>query len=277
MNNKPTLMDLIEKTELGIHHIKVNDINELTTFFELTAQLDLIWRGQMLEKWKLESTLARLQGFPQTKKSLDSLLEIHLDRFKFSSRGRRGTNPLLNIDDDEWWALGQHYGLATPLLDWTFSPYVAAFFAFSNEISETDKDDTRVVYGLDRKFVEELSSVAAGFFKDDFEEVRFIKPYSNENTRLINQNGLFSFGPLTTDLESWLRGVYGHLSDRGTIPNAIMPKTAMFKLLISNNLRKQILIMLNRMNINYLTLYPDLEGASLHSNMSLSIKRYAFD
>ena len=46
-----------------------------------------------------------------------------------------GVAPALLAEDRTLWALGQHYGLPTRLLDWSISPYVAAFFAFADHLT----------------------------------------------------------------------------------------------------------------------------------------------
>jgi len=48
-----------------------------------------------------------------------------------------GVDPDLLAEDRTLWALGQHYGLPTRLLDWSTSPYVAAFFAFADHLART--------------------------------------------------------------------------------------------------------------------------------------------
>jgi hypothetical protein len=51
----------------------------------------------------------------------------YLEAFKVAAAGLRGPNPA-SLDTEQWWSLGRHFDLVTPLLDWTHSPYIAAFF-----------------------------------------------------------------------------------------------------------------------------------------------------
>jgi hypothetical protein len=52
--------------------------------------------------------------------------------------------------DERYWALGRHYGLKTPLLDWTASPFIALFFAFCDS---TAPDNDQALYALDASYV----------------------------------------------------------------------------------------------------------------------------
>lgn len=209
-----------------------------------------VFRGQASEKWLLEPSLNR---FLKDKDIIEynRTREQHLKSFKFSLRGR--TNVLKNIlnDEDELWALGQHHGLLTPMLDFSFSPYVAAYFAFYDK---ADNSEFRVIYSVQQYTIE----------KDFNSILKIYKPYTDHNQRLLNQSGLFVKYDTNIHLEKLFKDKFPE--ENGTI--------TLIKIRIPNNDRELCLRTLNRMNINHNTLFPDIEGTSNYCNLELSIKNY---
>lgn len=253
---------------------------------EMLDLREYIWRGQRCDNWTLDSTIDRLLDKSQIPpEDRPAFRAEHLRQFRLAVRGRRGLNPAPIRDDNEWWALGQHNGLCTPLLDWTKSPFVAAYFAFIGR--GTSQTGLRAVCALhvpsvefvcqriqaeeERRLIREArqtsqaSALAAGAsVLLPRPEVEFIAPFSDENQRLVNQGGLFTRAPDGMNIEEWVRARFKGASTDQTLR----------KLLIPNDDRPDCLKVLNRMNINHLTLFPDLYGASLYCNLYAEIERY---
>ena len=223
-----------------------------------------IYRGHRCDNSLLDSTLDRL-----LRKRHGYLDEKHvaaqLERFKYAARGRRGTNPPELRTENDWWALGQHHGLATPLLDWTASPYAAAYFAFCN--SRVDDTRKRVVFALSQNAVktkcDEIVKAHSGTGKPS--TIEFFKPLSDENSRLVNQGGLFTRAPLGINIEEWVKEKFKDEKKYWRL----------LKLRVPSSDRVKCLKELNKMNINHLTLFPDLYGASTFCNTSASISSYS--
>lgn len=222
-----------------------------------------IWRGQRCTDWPLEPSLDRaLRGKPGPARK--RLRRVHLESFKYAVRGRRGPYSAPMPSENDWWALGQHHGLHSPLLDWTRSPFAAAYFAFIGRGSK--QTPRRALYALSPTAIERKSKLVAGATPDGQkpEIVELVRPFSDDNPRLVNQAGLFTRAPDDIDLEAWVRAQFGGLNN----------EYVLIKVTVPNADREMCLRSLNRMNINHLTLFPDIMGASLFCNLDLEIDRY---
>lgn len=275
-------------TENGVRVVKLLSWRYYLEFTckEMLEHEAYIYRGQRNESWSLNTTLDRL-NVDKPYEYFTSMYK-HLDRFKFAVRGRRGTNPEKIESANDWWALGQHHGLATPLLDWSRSPFVAAYFAFIDVGSE--QDEYRAIYALHKPTIEyKVNDIHVALIMDQNDkreayekgvtlstedllfitrtplnrEVEFVQPLSDENHRLVNQNGLFTVVNKDLTIDEWVRENFeGETS------------AILIKIMIPERERIECLTTLNRMNINHLTLFPDLDGACKFTNLCGEIKNY---
>ena len=168
----------------------------------------------------------------------------------------------------DWLALGQHRGLPTRLIDWTYSPLVALHFA-TEDPAAFDRDgvvwcvdfvaaNRRLPARLRRMLREEGSDtftvemLAAFKTLRDFDRlsrdpfVVFLEPPAVDR-RILNQFALFSLmsDPSTT-LDDWVRD-HPDLCRRVTVPAS---------------LKLEIRDKLDQANVNERVLFPGLDGLS---------------
>jgi FRG domain len=187
---------------------------------------------------------------------------------------RKALHYLENIPDIadtfRWLALMQHHGAPTRLLDFTWSPYVAAFFAL--EANTTDA----AVWAINTP---KLGSNCFGpnAFHDDWvpepqlalqhfgfksvDDVAIGEPFF-KNQRLVAQSGTFA---CPYDITRPVDEILGR--SRNTIAKFVLQ---------GHKLRKQALDELYRMNVTHATLFSDLDGLACSLRYELE-SHFQFD
>ena len=224
-----------------------------------------IFRGQQRNDWDLIPSLARGSANGVfTPKQSKRCLEI----FRRAARGRKDLD--LTLEDDlEMWALGQHHGLKTPLLDWTLSPFVALFFAFEKEdLDAATASDSRVVFALNKTRIERRVGELLEEGSTADQVVRIFQPLGDSNRRLLSQAGVFLAVPPNESVTSWvLTNLGGETEGNADLSDSIM------KIHIPNERRAECLRALHRMNIHHASLFPDLIGSSAYTNFEFDVYR----
>ena len=223
------------------------------------------FRGQSDAEWPLFSSLSRyLKGY-----------EIHRDAWagqeeRIGRIFRRKAHLFLEHVPDardafQWLALMQHHGAPTRLVDFTWSPFVAAFFALERATKDAAVWAVFVpalwraahTFSFPKKQTklgpDELSLRNPGAYEELYlgNDVPFVS--SGEpmvmNKRLIAQSGTFIVpGVLHQPIEQILAGY----------PEA--GKTVAKFVLRTGALRSDAMLALYNMNLTNATLFPDLDG-----------------
>lgn len=239
-----------------------------------TPGIGKLFRGHADPDWKLSSAWERLRDHYKEFRPGEDAREIFRmttdpfedDQFLMIFKEQISRMPDIPTHalktKADWWAFGRHFGLYTPLLDWSQSPYIAAFFAFTDRLfsKDTGPEVDPVQYdNIDAQkqlVVWDLTMTKSLVNLPDL-DYRYASHYAFH--RQTRQVGAFTclIHDTFTDLESYLQSQdCGHLLTRYEIPCSSVDDAHI------------ALADLDRMNIHYGTVFPDPHGAMLYANRS---------
>jgi hypothetical protein len=205
------------------------------------------YRGQTDSRWELKTSFHRIAS--DIKVNLIDYLDKILPAVHYQVSAFHNEISDLNNPNEfrTFLPLIQHHGFPTPLLDWTLSPYIAAFFAFKDINDKNPQCDFVRIFVFDnvewsKSFEQPQNLRISKKFISNF------IPFAKNNPRLIPQKGVYTITNVN-DMEQHIKNCENHVT-----------KKFLTSFMFPVKERTIILRELSLMGINEMTLFPGLDG-----------------
>lgn len=206
-----------------------------------------VFRGVADSSWGLETTLDRFAPIqPEVRiEQSERLVEIFSEQCLGLSRPRKISSSK-NETDDEFDLIARHHGLPSPILDWTKSPFIAAYFAFADAAHKARPGPERVgIYMFNKTKGLEVADDEGSQERNqavlEISDHRLLVA----NHRAIEQQSIF----------------YKVLNTTKPLKDVLSPWLYLYTIPASH--RGFALAKLDGMNINHRALFKDLDAAAV--------------
>lgn len=206
-----------------------------------------IYRGHCDSSWALKTSLHRT-GQWKTPEDIKFYVEhiVPLVHESVAAWEGRKRNLADQFELAQFFAYLQHNGFPTPLLDWTYSPFIAAYFAFEGINHFEPQCDHVAVYTFDKDLWLRFYKQSYDYNDKDL-HVSVLEPSFIGNPKQFLQQGVFIYTNLE-DIESHV------------IQNQKGGTTFLRKYIMHCSERSSALRELRLMNITAMQLAPSIES-----------------
>lgn len=273
---------------MTIQEKKFSSPSEAIAFLDDLASKNknFIFRGHSKPDYTLQTTLRRHRPIAHEAWMTD--IDDMLEAFR-TGLAKMGLTPFQGKDRQDWLEFARHHSVPTPALDFSYSPYVALFFAFDGQRInyKAEVPEYVAVYALD---IDALAFGWASYMHStkgseawDATRVAFLRPKASyfdagfppstlqflpqpgqHNHRMHRQLGCLLYDTMNFDGTAWknLDDFIHDFKEPATHGDPSSPQPTAFKILIEMKCISDVLSKLELMNINGASLYLSAEGVA---------------